>query len=37
MEGEQLMYAGTGAQISSYGRWGDYSSAQLDDVDGCTF
>lgn len=37
MEDEQTMYAGTGAQVSSNGRWGDYSSVQLDAADGCTF
>ena len=36
MEGEQIIYQGTGAQIDSYGIWGDYSDAQLD-ADGCTF
>jgi len=37
MEGEQTIYAGTGAQINSYGGWGDYSAARLDPSDGCTF
>jgi hypothetical protein len=37
MEGEQVIYAGTGAQINTGGSWGDYSSLQLDQADGCTF
>jgi hypothetical protein len=37
MEGEQIIYAGTGVQVNLYGVWGDYSSVQLDYADGCTF
>jgi hypothetical protein len=37
MEGEQVIYQGTGAQVNSYNSWGDYSAVQLDSADGCTF
>jgi hypothetical protein len=35
--GEVSCHEGTGAQISSANRWGDYSSMSSDPVDGCTF
>lgn len=37
MGAEQECIAGTGAQISSANRWGDYSSMSVDPQDGCTF
>ena len=37
MEGEQIIYAGTGAQINSYGDLGDYSAVQPDYGEDCTF
>lgn len=37
MEGEQIMFAGTGAQVNLSGDWGDYSTVRLDPADGCTF
>ena len=37
LQTEALMQQATGAQTSSSGRWGDYSSMELDPVDGCTF
>ncbi len=36
LQAEALMQAASGAQTSSSGRWGDYSSMELD-PDGCTF
>ena len=36
-EPEVPIIAGTGAQIASDNRWGDYSSIALDGSDGCTF
>ena len=35
--GEVSCHEGTGAQISSSNRWGDYSSMSVDPVDDCTF
>ena len=35
-QGEATLIAGTGSQ-TSYSRWGDYASMQVDPVDGCTF
>lgn len=35
--GEQECIAGTGAQRSSYNRWGDYSTMSVDPTDDCTF
>ncbi len=35
--GEVSCHEGTGAQISSFNRWGDYSSMSVDPVDDCTF
>lgn len=37
LRGEVQVVAGTGSQTSSSGRWGDYSSMQIDPVDDCTF
>lgn len=36
-QAESLIIAGTGVQESQYGRWGDYSSMNVDPVDDCTF
>ena len=36
-QGEGTLIAGTGAQTSSYSRWGDYSSLSVDPSDDCTF
>jgi len=35
--GEVSCHEGTGAQVASFGRWGDYSSMSVDPVDDCTF
>ncbi len=35
--GENDLVIGTGSQMSSTGRWGDYSSMVVDPVDDCTF
>ena len=37
MEAPHTIVTGTGAQTSSFNRWGDYSSMQIDPVDDCTF
>jgi hypothetical protein len=37
LQTEALMQQAAGAQTSTSGRWGDYSSMELDPVDGCTF
>lgn len=37
METPKLVLKGTGVQTSSFNRWGDYSSMQIDPVDDCTF
>lgn len=34
---EQVIQAGTGAQLSSAARWGDYTALSIDPVDDCTF
>jgi len=36
-QGEATLHAGTGSQTSTSGRWGDYSSLNVDPVDDCTF
>ncbi len=36
-EGEATMFASTGVQQSTSGRWGDYSSMSVDPADDCTF
>lgn len=36
-QGEAIMISGGGSQTDGYGRWGDYSSMQIDPSDGCTF
>jgi subtilisin-like proprotein convertase family protein len=36
-QGEGTLHAGTGSQTSTSGRWGDYSSLNVDPVDDCTF
>ena len=36
-EPEVQIVAGTGAQVASDNRWGDYSDMALDGSDGCTF
>ncbi len=35
--GEVSCFEGTGAQIDSFNRWGDYSAMSVDPSDGCTF
>ena len=37
MGSEDVWLAGTGSQISSFSRWGDYSSMNVDPTDDCTF
>lgn len=37
MESEAQIVAGTGAQVSTSNRWGDYTSMALDAADDCTF
>lgn len=37
MEAEQVIVQGTGEQIDSQNRWGDYSTMWIDPSDGCTF
>jgi len=37
MESPRLVLKGTGVQKSSFNRWGDYSSMQVDPADDCTF
>ena len=37
MEAEQIIVNGTGSQIGTSNRWGDYSSMAIDGSDGCTF
>lgn len=37
MESEAQIVAGTGSQISTSNRWGDYTSMALDAADDCTF
>ena len=34
---EVSLVEGTGAQVGSFKRWGDYSTMSVDPVDGCTF
>jgi hypothetical protein len=36
-QGEAIMYQGTGSQIGSGNRWGDYSAMTVDPTDDCTF
>ncbi|MCA1591219.1 MAG: proprotein convertase P-domain-containing protein, partial [Acidobacteria bacterium] len=36
-QGEATLVAGTGAQTSTSGRWGDYSDLTVDPLDDCTF
>jgi len=36
-QGEQTLIAGSGVQLSSSNRWGDYSGLVVDPVDDCTF
>ncbi|MBI4674388.1 MAG: hypothetical protein HY741_22315 [Chloroflexi bacterium] len=36
-QGERRMKRGTGAQTSSFARWGDYSMLAVDPADDCTF
>jgi hypothetical protein len=36
-QGEVILQAGTGSQLPSLGRWGDYSSMTVDPSDDCTF
>jgi subtilisin-like proprotein convertase family protein len=36
-QGEATMVAGSGAQTSTSGRWGDYSDITVDPLDDCTF
>ncbi len=37
LSGEQTMFAGTGSQLATTNRWGDYSSMSLDPTDDATF
>jgi hypothetical protein len=37
MEAESQIVAGTGSQVSTSNRWGDYTSMALDAADDCTF
>jgi hypothetical protein len=37
LEGETVLQAGSGSQLSNLSRWGDYSSISVDPVDDCTF
>ncbi len=36
-QGEGVIINGTGSQLSSYSRWGDYTDMTVDPVDDCTF
>jgi len=36
-DAEKTLIAGSGYQTSSYNRWGDYASMEVDPVDDCTF
>ena len=36
-QGEATLFAGTGSQVGTGNRWGDYSDLTLDPVDQCTF
>jgi hypothetical protein len=36
-QGEATLFAGTGSQVSTGSRWGDYSALTIDPVDDCTF
>ena len=36
-QGEVSLIEGSGSQLSTYSRWGDYSMMAVDPVDGCTF
>jgi Carboxypeptidase regulatory-like domain/S-layer homology domain len=37
MGDENIFLAGTGSQVDSFSRWGDYSNMTVDPVDDCTF
>jgi hypothetical protein len=37
LSGPLVITTGTGAQVTSSGRWGDYSSLSIDPTDDCTF
>jgi len=36
-QGESTLFAGTGSQTDTLGRWGDYSDLTVDPTDDCTF
>jgi Fibronectin type III domain len=36
-QAEVTLFAGTGSQVGTSGRWGDYSDMTIDPVDDCTF
>jgi len=36
-QGEATLFSGTGSQVSTFNRWGDYSDITVDPVDDCTF
>lgn len=36
-QGEATLFAGTGSQVSTSNRWGDYADMTIDPVDDCTF
>ena len=37
MGSEEICHTGTGVQVASFNRWGDYSSMSVDPEDDCTF
>lgn len=37
LRAETVVQAGTGSQVSTFNRWGDYSTMQIDPADDCTF
>lgn len=36
-QGEATLHAGTGSQVGTLRRWGDYGDMTVDPVDDCTF
>lgn len=36
-QGEETLFAGTGSQVDTVNRWGDYSDMTVDPTDDCTF
>jgi len=37
LESELLVVQGSGSQLDTVNRWGDYSSMRIDPIDNCTF